>query len=45
MDIQKLCEKVLQSAEAQDIPVIYVYMVINCVLDAINSGECFYTSD
>jgi len=45
MDIQKLCEKVLESTEAQGIPILYVYMIINCVLEVIDSGECFYTSD
>ena len=45
MDIQKLCEKVLESAEVQGIPIIYVYMIINCVLDVIDSGECFYPTD
>lgn len=42
MDILKLCEKVLQSEEIQHIPVIYVYLVINSVIEAINTGECFY---
>ena len=42
MDILKLCEMVLKNAELQEVPVIYVYLVMNCVIEAINSGECFY---
>ena len=45
MDILKLCRKVLESAEVQEIPVIYVYLVMNCVIEVINSGECFYEND
>lgn len=45
MDIQKLCKIVLDSEEVQNIPVIYVYLVFNSVIEAINSGECFYKED
>ena len=45
MDIMKLCKKVFESAEAQDIPVIYIYLILNCVIEAINSGECFYETE
>lgn len=45
MDILKLCEKVLESEEVQGIPVVYVYLVMNCVIEAINSGECFYPTE
>lgn len=45
MDILKLCEKVLENDEVQGIPVIYVYLVINSVIEAINSGECFYPTE
>ena len=45
MDILKLCEKVLKNEEIQGIPLIYVYLVFNAVIDAINSGECFYIND
>ena len=45
MDILKLCEKVLESEEVQHIPVIYVYLIINSVIEAINTGECFYPTE
>lgn len=45
MDILKLCKKVLESEEVQHIPVLYVYLVINSVIEAINSGECFYPTE
>lgn len=45
MDILKLCKKVLESDDVKDIPVIYVYIVVNCVIEAINSGECFYPTE
>lgn len=45
MDILKLCKKVLESEEVQDIPVIYIYLVIHSVIEAINSGECFYPTE
>lgn len=45
MDIIKLCEKVLESEEAKDIPVLHVYIIVACVMDAIGTGECFYKQD
>ena len=45
MDILKLCEKVLNSEEMKDVPVIYIYLVMVCVIEAINSGECFYSNE
>ena len=42
MDVLKLCEKVLASEDVKDIPIIYVFIVITCVIEAIESGECFY---
>lgn len=45
MDIMKLCEKVLQNEEVKDIPVVYVFAVILCVFEAIESGECFYNTE
>ena len=38
MDILKLCKKVLESEEVQDIPVIYIYLVIHSVIEAINTA-------
>lgn len=45
MDILKLCKKVLESDDVKDIPVVYVYLIVNCVIEAINSGECFYPTE
>lgn len=45
MDIKKLCEKVLSREEVKNIPKIFIYIVIKCVLDAIGSGECFYETE
>ena len=45
MDIMKLCEKVLANEEAKDIPVIYIFTIIICVIEAIESGECFYNTE
>ena len=45
MDILKLCRKVLESDEVQGIPLVYVILVFNSVIEAINSGECFYTNE
>lgn len=42
MDVWKLCEKVLENEDVKDIPMIYIFIVITCVIEAIESGECFY---
>ena len=43
MDILKLLDKVMEDKQIQEIPAVYVIMVVNAVIEAINSGECFYT--
>ena len=45
MDVNKLFEKVMSSHEISKIPILYVYIIMNCVLDAIGSGECFYETE
>lgn len=45
MDLNKLCEKVMNSDEVKDIPIIYVYKIIFTVIEAISSGECFYETE
>jgi hypothetical protein len=45
MDIIKLFEKVMESDEIREIPILYVFEVICCVLDVIGTGECFYKTD
>lgn len=42
MDIFKLFQKVLEDRSVQDIPVLYILLVVNSVIEAINTGECFY---
>jgi len=42
MDIKKLIKKVTENEEVRGIPLIYIFTVVKCVLDAISSGECFY---
>ena len=45
MDVLKLCEKVLESDEVKDIPILYVYIIVTTVIEAISSGECFYSTE
>lgn len=45
MDIKKLCKKIMNSDEIKGIPLVYVFVVMTCVLDAISSGECFYSTE
>lgn len=45
MDIDKLFKKVIASDDVKSIPIIFIIMVFNCVLDEISSGECFYKTE
>ena len=45
MDVNKLFEKVMSNKEIAKVPLIYVFLVLNSVLDAISSGECFYETE
>lgn len=45
MDIDKLLKKVMSDAEIKGIPLVNVFKVIKSVLDAIGSGECFYSEE
>lgn len=45
MDVNKLFDIVMSSQEISNVPITYVFMVLNCVLDAIGSGECFYETE
>jgi len=45
MDITKLFRSVLESDEVRGIPIVYVILVFNSVIEAINSGECFYLNE
>ena len=45
MDIEKLCDKLFEEKEIQDIPIDYVFRVAYAILKLISSGECFYKLD
>ncbi len=45
MDVLKLCEKVLESEDVKDIPLVYVYIIVTTVIEAISSGECFLQTE
>ena len=45
MDIKKLYEKVIQDEEVHGIPLVYILAVMNAVIEAIGSGECFYQTE
>ena len=45
MDVIKLFEKVIESDEIRNIPLVYVFEVVCCVVDVISSGECFYNTE
>ena len=45
MDIKKLYEIVIKNEDVHDIPMIHILTVLNAVLDAIGTGECFYETE
>lgn len=45
MDIDKLFKTVVASDEMKSVPIIFIIVVFNCVMDAISSGECFYETE
>lgn len=45
MDILKLCKKVVENEKTKGIPIVYVFAIITCVFEAIESGECFYNTE
>lgn len=45
MDIKKLYEKVIQSEDVHGIPLVYILAVLNAVLEAIGTGDCFYETE
>ena len=45
MDIDKLFHKVISSEEISNVPLLFIIIVFNTVLDAIGSGECFYKTE
>lgn len=45
MDLKKLCDKVLENEDVQGIPLIFVFAIMNSVIEAISSGECFLSTE
>ena len=45
MDIDKLFKKVVTSEDVKDVPIIFIIMVFNCVLEEISTGDCFYQTE
>ena len=45
MDIDKLFKQVIASEDVKNVPIIFIMMVFNCVMDNIGSGECFYNTE
>ena len=45
MDIIKLYEKVIQNEDVHGIPLVYILTVLNAVLEAIGTGDCFYETE
>ena len=45
MDILKLCDKIFEDEDLQDIPIDYVFRGAYAVLVLIAEGDCFYKVD
>lgn len=45
MDLNKLFNKVMSEKDIAQVPILYVFIVLKCVIDAISSGECFYETE
>ena len=45
MDIMKLCDKLFEDKDLQDIPIDYIFRVVYAVITAMSTGECFYKDD
>ena len=45
MDILKLCDRLFEDEDLQDVPLEYVFRVAYAVLVIIAEGECFYRVD
>ena len=45
MDILKLCDRLFEDEDLQDIPLEYIFRVAYAVLVLIAEGECFYRID
>ena len=45
MDILKLCDKLFEDADLQDIPIDYIFRVVKAVITAMADGDCFYKDE
>ena len=45
MDVLKLCDRLFEDEDLQDIPLEYIFRVAYAVLVVIAEGECFYKVD
>lgn len=45
MDVSKLFKNLMNREEVRGIPLKHIFTVLNCVLDIIGSGDCFYPKE
>lgn len=45
MDVLKLCDKLFDDEDLQDIPMEFIFRVAYSVLVILAEGECFYRVD
>lgn len=45
MDIMKLCDKLFEDSDLQDIPIDYIFRVVRAVIVAMADGDCFYKDE
>jgi hypothetical protein len=45
MDIEKLCDKLFEDKDIQDIPIDYVFRVAYSIMKIIATGECFFKNE
>ena len=45
MDIDKLFKKVISNEDVKNVPILFIILVFNCVLEEISTGDCFYKTN
>ena len=45
MDILKLCDRLFENKDLQDIPIDYIFRVVYAVIQVISEGDCFYDQE
>ena len=43
--MEKLYDSLMEKEDLKDIPIDYVFRVVICVFEVINSGDCFYKNE